>query len=350
LTEAELLDLGKDLDVITSRFPLKPFDVQISNAELESILSLPLWQKRNELYSVWVATEMLRALHGHRIELHHDKGRIEFAFHETLLATIHSSPGPFKIISERRSPLKNPQGAGRTANVQPDHALWTKEQGEDVCRMVVEVKHYKKAASRNFSDVFEDYARAFPLGHVYLVNHGPIGERISHVSSSVNDRCHAVEEYTSEARDTRARFAKAIQECVGEPIPSEPLSRSHGISTVLVIDVSASMQKILGSKTAEELIQRLIVDERPRELVAIDSSIRGSWAATEAGFKDLLRIGGGITALAVPVRTLFNTRSRILLVTDEDGLSTLYGFRMTRYDSKQEAPAGVFVYALESSS
>src|SRR6266446_4437600 len=37
--------------------------------------------------------------------------------------------------------------------------------GSDTCGLVVEVKHYKRAARSAFGDVLDDYARAFPQRH-----------------------------------------------------------------------------------------------------------------------------------------------------------------------------------------
>lgn len=343
LTESVLLDLGRDLDAITSEFPLRPFNVEVSVTELESVLSLPIWQKRYELYSVWVVTEMVRALQGHQVELHHDHGRIAFAFHETLVATIHSSPGPFKIISERRSPLQNPRGEGRTASVQPDHAIWTKQYGQEVCRMVVEVKHYKRSAKRTFLDVFEDYARAFPEGQIYLVNYGPAGNAVHDVSRGISDRCHAVEQLTPGGIEAREEFAKAVRACVGEPILSWPSPLGGSTSTVLVIDVSASMWGTLHSDTVGTLVRDVVAVECPRELVAIDSSIIGSWPVSIEGFAELVNAGGGSTALAGPVNDLLGSTKRVVIITDRDGLSTLSGVHVARHHCEAQAPEGVLV-------
>ena len=118
---------------------------------------------------------MISALKFHDVQLHHNDGCMEFGFQETVVATIPSSPGPFRLISERKSPLSNPRGEGRKGNVQPDYGLWTEVDEKDVCRMVVEVKHYKESAKRKFLDVFEDYARALADAEIFLVNHGPSG-------------------------------------------------------------------------------------------------------------------------------------------------------------------------------
>jgi len=343
LTKPEMVELGSKLEAITSAFPLRPFNVEVSVAELESVLSLPIWKKRYELYSVWVATEMVRALEGHQIELHHDNGRIAFAFHETLVATIHSSRGPFKIISERRSPIQNPQGRGRTASVQPDHALWTIEHGQEVCRMVVEVKHYKRSARRTFLDVFEDYASAFPEGDVYLVNYGPTGNAVHEVSRYIRERCHAIQQLTPTGMEARKEFAKAIRECVGEPIISWPVAFGDSDNTVMAIDVSASMQPTLHSDVMDALVRKVMAIEHPRKLIAINTSVVGVWPANREGFAQLINMGGGSTALGIPVCELLRNTERVVIITDQDGLSTLSGIHVITHDCEEQTSKGILV-------
>ena len=207
LPESEITAIGGELNKITDKFPVEHVQVNISIGDLESVLSLPVWQKRFDLYSVWIATEMVRALKGHDVEIHHDHGRVAFAFKETTVATIHSSPGPFKLISERRIPLANPRGEGRKGGVQPDHGLWTTNDGGEVCKLVIEVKHYKNSSKAKFVDVFEDYARALPVAEICLVNHGPIGTAIYEVSKTVQSRCRAIGHLTSSNVELRTELA-----------------------------------------------------------------------------------------------------------------------------------------------
>jgi hypothetical protein len=125
---------------------------------------------------------------------------MEFAFRETLVATIYSSPAPFRLISEKRSPLDHPKGDGRTGGVQPDHGLWSTEHSKPICRMAVEVKHYKSSAKRKFIFIFEDYARALSEADVYLVNYGPTGEAVYEVPRPLDRRCYAIEYLMPSAR------------------------------------------------------------------------------------------------------------------------------------------------------
>jgi hypothetical protein len=344
LDTVELSSLGTEISAFMDDFPLKPFEASVSVNDLDSVLSLPIWKKRYELYSVWIATEVIRALRGHEIQLHHDHGRIEFAFRETLIATILSSPGPFTLISEKRVPLDHPRGEGRKAGVQPDHALWTVQQGHDECRLVVEVKHYKRAATRKFVDVFEDYARAFPAAQIYLVNHGPTGRAVYDVSNPLGRRCHSIERLTSSNHEARQKLAKAVRECVGEPIQNWPRSSENADSaTVLMLDVSASMRDRLRTSALEAFVKDIAQTEHPRELVAVDTAIVGSWAVTQAGFQNLLRAGGGSTALSQPMHLLLQSAGRIVVVTDQDGLDTLGEFVFTVPSTQSAAPPGIFV-------
>jgi hypothetical protein len=284
LLKSELTAVGKELDAITDRFPMRPVQVNVTIGELESVLSLPVWEKRFDLYSVWIATEVIRALKGHDVEIHHDHGRIAFAFKETTLATIHSSPGPFKLISERRIPLANPRGEGRKGGVQPDHGLWTTKDGREVCKMVIEVKHYKNSSKAKFVDVFEDYARALPDGHIYLVNHGPVGSAVSEVSRAIRNRCNAIGHLTSSNSESREELASAVRKCVGEPIPRWPAAtETLNSSRVLLVDVSGSMTTTMRSAAMHSFVRLLAEKELPAKLVAADQKIVGTWGNRSRG-------------------------------------------------------------------
>ena len=344
LRPEELHSLGVELDGITDRYPVRPFETNVPLDAIESVLSLPIWKKRYELYSVWVATEMIRALDGHDVRLHHDNGRIEFAFRETVVATILSSPGPFRLISERRSPLADPQGLGRSANVQPDHGLWRSAAGGDICELVAEVKHYKHSAKTKFVDVFEDYARALPEAQIYLVNHGPTGNAVYDVSRGVRKRCHAIASLTPSNLDARKEFSDAIRKCVGKPLAAWPrdVGSANGL-TNLVSDVSGSMQSVMRSPAMNAFVRLVAAADLPRAIVAADERILGSWPATEAGFAALLNVKGDGTALGQPVTELLASVDYVVVVTDSAGQSTLNGLDVSAHPCQGMAPEGVIV-------
>jgi hypothetical protein len=351
LDAPDLKALGLELEQFLSKYPSRPFEIDVSIADLESVLSLPIWKQRNELYSVWIGTEIIRALKGHNIELHHDNGRIEFAFHETLIATIHSSSGPFTLISERRRPLLNPLSKDRREGVQPDHSLWTKVSGHEVCKMAVEVKHFKAPAKGKFISVFEDYARSFPDGNVYLVNHGPTGELVYKVSSDISDRCYSIDNLTASNSEGREELAEAVRRCVGEPLLSWPQSTSTVDSqTVLALDVSASMKQLFQSPSVEAFIVEVVAAERPRELVGVDTAIVGQWPATRAGYVALLHSGGGSTDLGESIRVLLLGADRVVLITDQEGTQSLVGLTCETHEAGGRAPANLLVLVCRAAS
>lgn len=344
LPDTELRKLGEELDSITDRFPTRPLEVNVAINDIESVLSLPIWKKRYDLFSVWIATEIIRSLNDHDVEIHHDNGRIAFSFKETLVATIHSSPGPFRLFSERRIPLENPRGKGRKAGVQPDHGLWTVKNGEECCRMAIEVKHYKRSDKSKFVDVFEDYARAVADGDVYLVNHGPINESVYDLSRDIRDRCFAVGHLTASNCEAREELATAVRECVGEPVKSWPdTSETAASGKVLLFDISGSMSSTMRSEAMNSFIRNLAASELPAKLVAADTEIVGEWEPSESGFAQLLRVDGGSTNLQGPVSQLLRSYDEVLLITDNDGLSGLKNVAVSTHESDSTSPPGTSI-------
>ncbi len=192
--------------------------------DLDRFLSLPVWQKRHEIYAVWIFTEMVAAVDRHDLEVHHDHGRLAFEFRETRLATITSARPELELITERRSPLANPLGAGRNANVQPDFGVWTQASAGHRCTLVVEVKHYKRSANRSFSEVLADYAAAHQHAQIVLVNYGPIGDVLDCIPVISRARCVAIDRLTPLNRSARKEFAKLVRNVVGEPIRPVPVA------------------------------------------------------------------------------------------------------------------------------
>lgn len=150
-------------------------NADVDVADLERLLSLPAWRRRHELYGVWVATEILASVEDHEIDIHHSEGQLHFAFREARIADVRSARPVVALYAERSTPLDKPVGKDRTGAVQPDFGLWREGRDPDRCTLVVEVKHYKRRARRNFRDALIDYACAHPHARVLLVNYGPVG-------------------------------------------------------------------------------------------------------------------------------------------------------------------------------
>jgi hypothetical protein len=315
-------ELGKRLQDVFAQYPRKKFGARIKMADLQAYLSLPIWKKRHELYAVWVATEIVNALPDHRCEIHHEDGRIVFAFRQTLVATVKSCWPSVQLISERRVRLTAPVGEGRSRNVQPDYGLWRHEAGSETCGLIIEVKHYKRSASSRFRNVLIDYARALPKAQVFLVNHGPVGDVMSDVPRDLLGRCHTIDHLTTAHLSARGKLREAVRKYVGGPVIQ--LAGAHGggqADTVLAIDVSASMESHLRKPEFPALI-REIADERCRNGALIDFEVRRFVPLDK--LLDAINSAHGIgTDLDKPVRALLGTFKRALVITDDEGANTL---------------------------
>lgn len=327
LDEAARVAFARNLAAEYAVYPRRRIGVRIDLPELERILSLPLWQKRHELYAVWLATEIVSALADHEIELHHEDGAITFAFRETVVATVRSSWPTVKLYAERRSPLAAPIGHGRSANVQPDYSLWRDSGGSETCGLVIEVKHYKRHSTR-FREVMVDYARAHRDAKVVLVSHGPAREHFFDVDADVRDRCQAIGELTASHHAAREKLRTLVKEYVKAPI-----SRGMCVASAVVIDISLSMASVLDSDDFPTLLLGLVSDDRI-DTVLVDNQIRLRRPLTSALSAVRTTPRGTSTDLRGSTLALLDEHPVVLVVTDAEGLYGLDGLIMERLRSE----------------
>jgi hypothetical protein len=171
-----------------------PVPGEVLRRELEDLFSLPVWQKRHELYSVWIAAVITKVLAEHEVTFHPQGDTLSFPFRKTHLATIGQVAGHrLELWSELRSDAVDP--IGRKEAIQPDYRLRAESrkgpgEGEDF--LITECKQYRTSDAKNFSAALTDYARASPGTPVTLVNYGPVGPAVmKRVHVDVADRCHA---------------------------------------------------------------------------------------------------------------------------------------------------------------
>lgn len=314
---------------IAARFPSKPLHFEVSIEEIEDILRLPIWQKRSELYAVWVGTEIIGCLDKHLVRLFHNNGKLPFEFKETLLAAVLTSRPPMELFSERRTRITaGPLYLTHTQGVQPDFGIWTaREKSAASCVMAVECKHYKKNGAGKFSAVLSDYAHALPQATVCLVSHGPIEKVLEALSSSIRKRCFVISELRADRPSTLERFHTCIREAVGPVTTDIDPAKSMQYGCALVIDVSPSMKPEIKAAHRDQSIELLRLAIRADVLVAVDTEIRVLKEASDENLAALLSFEGSDTDLSSAIRTLCKSFSRVVVVTDEDGLKTLSMFK-----------------------
>ncbi|NSL20201.1 hypothetical protein [Agrobacterium tumefaciens] len=252
-SEADLAALGARLTRFTTAMARVHLPLQVSIADLERVLSLPVWRTRHELYAIWIATRVVAALPDREVELHHEDGRIVFAFKETVLATIKDVDPEVRLVGERRTRLESPVGEGRKGGAQPDLGLWVDAPEGERCLMVIEVKHYRKAARSRFHTVLIDYAAAHPKAQVMLVNHGPVSDMLAGVDAVTATRCVQI----GDLMPTNVARLEEFKERVRDIMPrvllrgtAAPVSQDDA----LMIDVSGSMEVLLADGVFEDYI------------------------------------------------------------------------------------------------
>jgi hypothetical protein len=167
----------RDIGQLLAGIPRAPRSGEALGAIWEELLSLPAWQRREDLYAAWVGAQIVAAL-GPEAEVHSAQGVLRYAFSGTHLATLRV-PGrrPLHLWAELRSPLANPVGKGRKRGIQPDYSL----QAEPITYpeasvLVVECKQYLKSSPKSFAAALTDYAHGRAAAVVLLVNYGPVPE------------------------------------------------------------------------------------------------------------------------------------------------------------------------------
>jgi hypothetical protein len=305
--------LEADLAAAYSAYPRRKAMFRADLEALARILSLPVWKRRHEVYAVWVATQVVGALDGHDVELHSEDGRIVFAFRETVVATVRSSRPVRRLISERRTHAASGEGS------QPDLGLWVEGPRGEVCELIIEVKHYKKSANRRFGEVLTRYARGHPEATVALVNYGPIGDVEPALDRDVSRRCETLGDLTPSNSQARERFGRLVRDIVGEPVATA----SSG-ETVLLLDVSGSMEARLSTPALDELWSTAR-EAGAMSAVLADAATREDVPLAEALAAARGRAHYGADGLQDVARVLLAERRRVLVITDAQGGGSLSG-------------------------
>lgn len=259
--EAVLLKLRADVEYLASK---PPRDVQSwlrgvenwcssfwrteeageAESALESVLSLPMWGKRHELYSAWVVCVIAEAFRAQHLRFEVVNGRLSFPFKATKIATFDDEVGPVELWAEVRSAASGVLAHGRKRGVQPDYRFLRPGQDPSGTEMAVEVKHYRRAAAARHGDTVRDYVRALPRARVSIVAHGPIGDTaIERVRRSDRPRIAFRENVRSLSSAESTGFIAELREAFPAPKP-EPHVQVIEVtwSCVLEVDVRVIMQ------------------------------------------------------------------------------------------------------------
>ncbi|MDQ3936252.1 MAG: hypothetical protein M3340_16660 [Actinomycetota bacterium] len=218
---------GEDVEEAAARLeaffdahPLPIVEIEELVEELLDVLQLPIWKHRYDLYAAWVLSEIVAALPAGARLVTPERGVLRFPFSPTPMAQIAGCREEITVWSELRSPLSDPLGSSRQANVQPDYSIVVAgaapEPGPETSILEVECKQYKTPVTRSFAAALRDYAKARPNAVAVLVSHGRANaDRIvAAVPEEQRDRTRVIGELHPGNPPARDAFAR----CVGEQL------------------------------------------------------------------------------------------------------------------------------------
>jgi len=234
------VDLTSPLRAVLDGCPVVPTRAEDLLERLEEVLSLPVWELRSELYSVWVGTRLIRAL-GESARVHHVDGSISFSALGSHLATCSVQPaGNAHVIAELQTELTaaKPLGKGRSTRIRPDYVVSGEPIGDArTTLLVVECKQYLRQKRKSFSEALVDYARGHPGAPVVLVNYGPttesVLERVEELAADVSCRTEVIGRLRPDCPEALAAFARTVRAAV--PV-AEPPAPAIGPTNLVPID------------------------------------------------------------------------------------------------------------------
>ncbi|HEX8393539.1 MAG TPA: hypothetical protein VF665_14440 [Longimicrobium sp.] len=237
-------ELAGELASVFERVPKTTVAHQTLLRALEDFLSLPMWERRYELYSAWVSTLIVGALEDYGVRVHHDNGVLVYSFSGTHLATCDDLTPHLHVMAEVRSPLENPKGHGRTNAIQPDYTLLTDPvTAVRSAVLVVECKQYLRAAPKSFAAALDDYARGRPGAQVVLVNYGParaeIADRV--VDPELRGRVHVLGGLRPGAPGLVDDFRKLVRETVERRYQLEGGRQSDSVIPVVAAPFAVTL-------------------------------------------------------------------------------------------------------------
>jgi hypothetical protein len=225
--ESRLAQLSQQLEAPLRSLIQSVRPVEVAFRQLSDVVALPAWQRRHELYSVWLLMVIKQAFPDGELQFDVHDGEFKIGFKETLVATNRHLTPHLHLWAELRTPLANPMGKGRKRSIQPDYSLAI-EPADDVANTiaVIECKQYLKSSRRSFADVLSDYARGRPEALVALVNYGPIASTVlGDVPSPLDRRCETFSDLRPTEDARRLELMELIRRAVRlrcVPVATQP--------------------------------------------------------------------------------------------------------------------------------
>lgn len=238
----------------------------------QEFLKLPVWEKRHEVYSIWIFTQIISSFPKECVTFRIKDGALIFPFSGANLASVKLNKKVFDVWTELRTQaIVTPIGKSRKNAIQPDYSIICGNENDiQDTVVVVECKQYKKANKKNFSEAIVDYADNRPQAKVLLVDYGEINqERIITAVKNVSRRRYDIFSKCRPQNENVAKFSETIRKFL------------YQYSDIFEANTKYSMRFILSwdgiSKTQDlDLYMNFIGDDKIRELSYRSQDISGS--------------------------------------------------------------------------
>lgn len=214
-------DRVRSIDEVFERVPTMTIEEENVRRVLVEFLNLPIWQRRHELYSAWIATLITDALSDRDLRIHHDNGLLSFSFGGSHLATAEGTTPHLHVWTELRSPLAEPSALSGRRNIQPDYTLVADPiTSVNSAVVVVECKQYRRFSKGNFSKAVIDYATGRPNAHIVLAAYGPVrSDFLTVLDPSFADRITLLGHLRPDDAKARMRFRETLRHAVTRRFP-----------------------------------------------------------------------------------------------------------------------------------
>lgn len=178
LSSDEQKEIREQLAKFLEAFHVTNHYVEENMQAWKEFLRLPVWEKRHEVYSVWIFTKMIAAFPKEHITFHIQDETLVFPFSGACLATVTLRKETFAIWTELRTQaVVPPIGKSRKNAIQPDYSIVHGDENNiQNTDIVVECKQYKRASVKNFSEAIIDYGCNRPNAIVLLADYGEINQ------------------------------------------------------------------------------------------------------------------------------------------------------------------------------
>jgi len=149
---------------------------------LLDVLKLPVWKQREQVYAVWIGTQIWNALkHDWTIQFHVRDSVLSFAFKGVHLASLQR-PDQSETLAwwtELETDATGLPSGKRSRGIKPDYRIRIPPfDAPDADVVVVEVKQYMRGGRANFKAALIDYTSACERAPVLLANYGPVSRSL----------------------------------------------------------------------------------------------------------------------------------------------------------------------------